>query len=110
MVWIGVRYGGNQCFGVGVHGVLEQIFARRNLDQLENGMPMADVLDVFGPPQRMSASVSGYIDSLRDFWMAEAALDAAMFVGGAPMAGGQMVAMPCASTSYSVAFSSIIGR
>ena len=34
---------------------------RRNLDQLENGMPMKDVLAVFGPPQRMSASVSGYI-------------------------------------------------
>ena len=34
---------------------------RRNLDQLETGMPMADVLEVFGPPQRMSASVSGYI-------------------------------------------------
>ena len=34
---------------------------RGNLDQLETGMPMADVLAVFGPPQRMSASVSGYI-------------------------------------------------
>ena len=35
--------------------------ARANLDRLENGMPMADVLAVFGPPQRLSASVSGYI-------------------------------------------------
>ena len=33
----------------------------RNLDELESGMPLQDVLAVFGPPQRMSASVSGYI-------------------------------------------------
>lgn len=35
--------------------------ARSNLDKLETGMPLAEVLAVFGPPQRMSASVSGYI-------------------------------------------------
>jgi hypothetical protein len=34
---------------------------RPDLDQLKTGMPMAEVLAVFGPPQRLSSSVSGYI-------------------------------------------------
>ena len=34
---------------------------RPNIDQLEKGMPLSEVMDIFGPPQRMSASVSGYI-------------------------------------------------
>ena len=34
---------------------------RPTIDQLEEGMPLSEVLDIFGPPQRMSAGVSGYI-------------------------------------------------
>lgn len=34
---------------------------RPNMDQLEDGMPMSEVMDIFGPPQRMSAGASGYI-------------------------------------------------
>jgi hypothetical protein len=32
-----------------------------NLDKLQQGMPLSEVLDIFGPPQRISASPSGYL-------------------------------------------------
>lgn len=32
-----------------------------NLDKLQQGMPLSAVLEIFGPPQRISASPSGYL-------------------------------------------------
>ena len=32
-----------------------------NLDKLQQGMPLTQVLAIFGPPQRISSNVSGYV-------------------------------------------------
>jgi outer membrane protein TolC len=57
-----------------------------------NGM-LISVFELLADARSQMASVNGYIEALRDFWLAEANLEGALTVGGMPgmaMSGGTM--------------------
>lgn len=59
-----------------------------------NGM-LISVFELMSDARQQMASVNGYIEALRDFWLAQTNLEGAMNVGGMPgmaMGGGMMAA------------------
>jgi outer membrane protein TolC len=58
-----------------------------------NGM-LIGVFELIADAREQVASVSAYLDALREFWVADTSLKTAMLAGSAPMGGGQTAALP----------------
>jgi hypothetical protein len=58
-----------------------------------NGM-LIGVFELIADAREQVVSISGYLDALRDFWLADGALRAAMLASAAPMAAMDSPSLP----------------